>query len=90
MVELLTLPISLPLCDLTCEGTLSLDNDLQVLAAGCISVNGWPSKYLADLLTLLNVHSDQVKCEWMQTCNHGLQELGQSRLSVNDHDIMNQ
>ena len=63
---------------------------LQVLAAGCIAANGWASKYLAALLTLLCVHSDQVDCEWMQTCNHGLQEIGSFQLSVNGCDIINQ
>ena len=49
---------------------------LQVLAADCTAANGWPSKYLADPLALLSVPSDQVHFGWMQTCNHGLQEIG--------------
>ena len=63
---------------------------LQVLAADCTAANGWPSKYLADPLALLSVPSDQVHFGWMQTCNHGLQEIGSFQLSVNGCDIINQ
>ena len=53
---------------------------LQMLVADCIAANGWASKYLADLLTLLSVHSDQVNCKSTQTCNDGLQRFEQIEL----------
>ena len=61
---------------------------LQVLVADCIAVNGWLSKYLAGPLTLLSMQDDQLNCEWMQTCDHGSQEIGLIQLSVNGYDIM--